>query len=46
MNLFLKGHNLLNVKSIQTYGINNISESLYEQRLMTMSMLIGATKNF
>lgn len=46
MNLFIKGYNLLNVKSIQTYSVSNISESLYEQQLMPMSILVGVNKNF
>ncbi|SFH83899.1 carboxypeptidase regulatory-like domain-containing protein [Halpernia frigidisoli] len=46
MNLFIKGNNLLNVRSIQRYSIDNISESLYTQRLISRNILFGINKNF
>lgn len=46
MNVFIKGNNLLDVSSIQRYSIDNISESLYTQRLISRNILIGINKNF
>ena len=46
MNLFLQGNNLLNNNSIQKYSINNISESVYTQKLMPLNIVLGVNKNF
>ena len=46
MNLFLKGNNLLNVKHIQSYSITNVSESIFEQQLLPMSVVVGLNRNF
>lgn len=46
MNLFLQGNNLLNNNSIQKYSINNISESVYTQKLMPLNIVLGINKNF
>lgn len=46
MNVFIKGNNLLNVSSIQRYSIDNISESLYTQRLISRNIVLGINKNF
>ncbi|KXH84401.1 carboxypeptidase-like regulatory domain-containing protein [Chryseobacterium kwangjuense] len=45
-NIFLQGNNLLNSDSIQKYSINNISESLYTQRLLPLHIILGINKNF
>ncbi|WP_407481635.1 hypothetical protein [Elizabethkingia meningoseptica] len=46
MNLFLQGNNLLNTNNIQRYSINNISESLYTQKLLPRHIVLGVNKNF
>ncbi|WP_417429960.1 carboxypeptidase regulatory-like domain-containing protein [Halpernia sp.] len=46
MNVFIKGNNLLNVSSIQRYSIDNVSESLYTQRLISRNIVLGINKNF
>lgn len=45
-NIFVQGNNLLNSNSIQRYSINNISESLYNQRLIPLHIVFGINKNF
>lgn len=45
-NIYLQGNNLLNSNSITKYSINNISESLYTQRLMPLHVVVGINKNF
>jgi len=45
-NVYLQGNNLLNSNSITKYSINNISESLYTQRLMPLHVVLGINKNF
>ncbi|WP_139423898.1 beta-sandwich domain-containing protein [Chryseobacterium mulctrae] len=46
MSIFIQGNNLLNSNSIQRYSINNISESLYTQRLLPRHIVLGINKNF
>lgn len=46
MSVFVQGNNLLNSNSIQRYSIDNISESLYTQRLMPRHVVLGINKNF
>lgn len=45
-NIFVQGNNLLNSNNIQRYSINNISESLYNQRLIPQHVVFGINKNF
>jgi len=46
MSIFVQGNNLLNSNSIQRYSVDNISESLYTQRLMPRHIVFGINKNF
>lgn len=45
-NFYLQGNNLLNSDSITRYSIDNISESLYTQKLMPLHVVLGINKNF
>jgi hypothetical protein len=45
-NIYLQGNNLLNSNSITRYSIDNISESLYTQKLIPFHLIIGVNKNF
>ncbi|WP_435522483.1 hypothetical protein [Chryseobacterium indoltheticum] len=45
MSIFVQGNNLLNSNSIQRYSVDNISESLYTQRLMPRHIVLGINKN-
>lgn len=44
--VFIQGNNLLNSNSIQRYSINNISESLYTQRLLPRHIVLESTRIF
>lgn len=46
MSFFIQGNNLLNSNSIQRYSIDNISESIYTQRLLPRNIVLGINKNF
>ncbi|WP_312288474.1 carboxypeptidase-like regulatory domain-containing protein [Chryseobacterium gleum] len=44
--IYLQGNNLLNSNSITRYSIDNISESLYTQKLIPFHIVLGISKNF
>ncbi|WP_100075155.1 carboxypeptidase-like regulatory domain-containing protein [Chryseobacterium camelliae] len=44
--IYLQGNNLLNSNSITKYSIDNISESLYTQKLIPFHIVLGINKNF
>lgn len=44
--LFLKAKNLLNSDEITNYSIDNVSESLYTQRLLPRHVVLGIVFNF
>lgn len=45
-NVYLQGNNLLNSNSITRYSIDNISESLFTQKLIPLHIILGINKNF
>ncbi len=45
-NIYLRGNNLLNSDSITRYSIDNISESLYTQKLLSLHIVLGINKSF
>lgn len=45
-NVYLQGNNLLNSNSITRYSIDNVSESLYSQRLIPRHIVLGVNKSF
>lgn len=45
-NIYLQGNNLLNSDSITRYSIDNISESLFTQKLIPLHIVLGINKNF
>ncbi|WP_353151006.1 carboxypeptidase-like regulatory domain-containing protein [Chryseobacterium sp.] len=45
-NIYLQGNNLLNSSSITRYSIDNISESLFTQKLIPLHIVLGINKNF
>ncbi|MCY1661024.1 carboxypeptidase-like regulatory domain-containing protein [Chryseobacterium sp. SL1] len=44
--IYLQGNNVLNSNSISRYSIDNISESLYTQKLIPFHIIVGINKNF
>ncbi len=46
ISLFVAGNNLLNSNSIQRYSVDNVSESLYTQRLLPRNIVLGFNKSF
>ena len=46
IHIFLYGRNLLNIKNIERYKEDNISESSYIQKLLPRSIMIGINANF
>lgn len=45
-NLFVHLNNLLNTNEIQSYSINNVTESIYIQKLLPRHIVFGISKNF